>query len=364
MTLDKLTKEAINRIKSYDGKKIRIMEVCGTHTHEIFKSGIRNLLPPSIELISGPGCPVCVTPVKYIDEAIWLAMEKGVTICTFGDLIRVPGREISLADARSKGAAIKIVYSPLDAVSFAKKNPNEEVVFLATGFETTTPASCLAVKNAVEEKIRNFSILTANKTMFNAYLSLKDSVDVFMYPGHVSVMTGMVPYYKLRDEYSISGIVTGFTSSELIRSIDMMIDETIKSRNAEKRTGKKQPFAFNCYENLVHDEPNYRAEEIISSMMKSVDSEWRGLGIMKNSGLELKENFNKFNARKKYDIPNFESKVNSACKCGEVLIGKISPTGCSLFGKICTPEHPIGACMVSGEGACSAYYKYGDFERK
>lgn len=364
MSLDELTRDAIDRIKNYKGDKIRIMEVCGTHTHEIFKSGIRGILPPNIELISGPGCPVCVTPVSYIDEAIWLATEKRITVFTFGDLIRVPGTDMNLALARSKGASVKVVYSPLDAVSIAKENPNEEVVFLGTGFETTTPASCLAVKRAAEEDIKKFTILTANKTMFNAYLSLKDSVDVFMYPGHVSVMTGMAPYYKLRDEYNISGIVTGFNPSEVIRSIDMMIEAISKSRSSEKKSGKIIPFAFNCYEKLVQEKANQNADRLVSSMMKVVDSEWRGLGMIKGSGLELNENFKSFDARIKHNIPEFHSKTNKACRCGDVLRGEIRPTDCPLFGKSCIPEHPVGACMVSGEGACSAYYKYGRFERK
>ena len=195
----------------YNGSKLRIMEVCGTHTHEIFKLGIRRLLPDSIELISGPGCPVCVTPISYIDEAVMLALDKHVTITTFGDLIRVPGTEMSLAGARSKGAKVNVVYSPLDSLEYAKKHPDEQVVFLAVGFETTTPGSVISVREAQRTGVQNFSILTANKTMFNAYLALKGSADAFLYPGHVSTMTGMADYYRLRDEYGISGVVAGFT---------------------------------------------------------------------------------------------------------------------------------------------------------
>ena len=179
------TEKALKIIKNYKGKDLRIMEVCGTHTHEIFKQGIRNLLPENVELISGPGCPVCVTPVGFIDEALWLAYEKNCTICTFGDLVRVPGTKKSLADARAEGAKVEMVYSPLDALDYAKSHPNEQVVFLAVGFETTTPASCVAVRNGKNEGIRNFSILTANKTMDNAYKFLKGSADAFLYPGHV-----------------------------------------------------------------------------------------------------------------------------------------------------------------------------------
>ena len=199
-------------IESYDGPKIRIMEVCGTHTHEIFRLGIRNILPDNIELISGPGCPVCVTPVGFIDEAIYMALEKNVIICTFGDLIRVPGTKMSLAQARAEGATVKMVYSPLDSLKIANENPDREVVFLAVGFETTTPIACLTVKKAKEEGLTNFSILTANKTMPNAYQALKDSADAFLYPGHVHTITGEKDPRELYEKYGVSGVIAGFTA--------------------------------------------------------------------------------------------------------------------------------------------------------
>ena len=196
-------------IESYDGPKIRIMEVCGTHTHEIFRLGIRNILPENIELISGPGCPVCVTPVGFIDEAIYMALEKNAIICTFGDLIRVPGTKMSLAAARAEGATVKMVYSPLDSLKIAKENPDREVVFLAVGFETTTPIACLAVKKAKEEGLTNFSILTANKTMPNAYQALKDSADAFLYPGHVHAITGEKDPRELYEKYGVDLVING-----------------------------------------------------------------------------------------------------------------------------------------------------------
>ena len=199
-------------LESYDGPKIRIMEVCGTHTHEIFRLGIRNILPDNIELISGPGCPVCVTPVGFIDEAIYMALEKNVIICTFGDLIRVPGTKMSLAQARAEGATVKMVYSPLDSLKIANENPDREVVFLAVGFETTTPIACLTVKKAKEEGLTNFSILTANKTMPNAYQALKDSADAFLYPGHVQSITGEKDPRELYEKYGVSGVIAGFTA--------------------------------------------------------------------------------------------------------------------------------------------------------
>lgn len=363
MNSDKKLRDSIEIIKSYKGEKIRIMEVCGTHTHEIFKNGIRRLLSKDIELISGPGCPVCVTETKYIDEALWLSMKKGVTVCSFGDLIRVPGSEMSLAEARSCNAKVKVVYSPIDVVNLAIENREEEFVFLSTGFETTTPSSCIALKKALEYNLSNFSLLTANKTMFNAYLSLSGSVDAFIYPGNVSTMTGMETYYKLRDEYEISGSVTGFSADNIIFSIDRIIDGVVKSRASEKNTGRKKAFAYNCYNEIVLEKRNEKAAKLIDTFMVPIDAEWRGIGVIKDSGLKIRSEFKDFDARIKYHIPEFKSENNMGCRCGDVLLGKIKPTECPLFGNKCIPINPVGACMVSGEGACSAYYKYSAFER-
>jgi hydrogenase expression/formation protein HypD len=342
--------QAKDLITNYKGPKLRIMEVCGTHTHEIFKLGIRNLLPKNINLISGPGCPVCVTPTGYIDEALYLALEKHVTICTFGDLVRVPGTKTSLGGARADGAKVEIVYSPLDAVAYAKEHREEQVVFLSVGFETTTPASCIAVRNAKTEQLGNFSLLTANKTMYNAYLSLKGSADAFLYPGHVSTMTGTKIYEKLRDEEGLSGVVTGFTAGEILSALSVIIEKS--------KLGK--PYAINCYPRVVTEEGLPLAQKLVDETMEPCDSVWRGLGVIKQSGMKLKNNYISYDARIKYSIPPIEGKSNPKCRCGEVLKGICKPYDCTLFGKGCTPEHPIGACMVSSEGACSAYYKYGE----
>lgn len=335
-------------IESYDGPKIRIMEVCGTHTHEIFRLGIRNILPDNIELISGPGCPVCVTPVGFIDEAIYMALEKNVIICTFGDLIRVPGTKMSLAQARAEGATVKMVYSPLDSLKIAKENPDREVVFLAVGFETTTPIACLTVKKAKEEGLTNFSILTANKTMPNAYQALKDSADAFLYPGHVHTITGEKDPRELYEKYGVSGVIAGFTAKELLTAIAVIV-QGIK---------KGEPFFMNCYPRVVRPEGNPVAMKTIDEVMEPCDSEWRGLGIIPMSGQKLREEYKDFDARRKLDLPKIEGKPNPACRCGEVLQGKCKPSDCKVYGKVCTPEHPVGACMVSNEGACSAYYQY------
>lgn len=349
--MEEKKKTAKEIIESYDGEKIRIMEVCGTHTHEIFRLGIRKILPPQVELISGPGCPVCVTPVGYIDEAVMLALKKDAVICTFGDLIRVPGTKMSLSDARSKGAKIQIVYTPLDAVELAKKNPEKQYVFLAVGFETTTPAACLAVKRAKEENLSNFSLLVANKTMPNAYEALKGSADVFLYPGHVNAITGTKLCEELTKE-GVSGVVAGFTAKELLTALAVIIEKS--------KTGK--PFFVNCYPRVVKSEGNLPAQKLIAEVMESCDSEWRGLGIIKNSGQRLRKEYKSYDARLKFQLPKIEGRSNPACRCGDVLQGKCKPSDCKVFGKACNPQHPVGACMVSNEGACSAYYQYGGNE--
>ena len=216
--MNEQAKKARDIIVNYKGRPLRIMEVCGTHTHEIFKLGLRKLLPENVELISGPGCPVCVTPVGFIDEAIWLALEKGCVITTFGDLIRVPGTEMSLAGARAKGAQVRPVYSPLDAVEMARQNPDEQIVFLAVGFETTTPSACLAAETAKNCGLTNFSLLTANKTMPNAYAALEGSADAFLYPGHVNAITGTAICEELKAK-GVSGVIAGFTASELLTAL-------------------------------------------------------------------------------------------------------------------------------------------------
>lgn len=278
-----------------------------------------------------------------------LALEHGAVICTFGDLIRVPGTKMSLAGARAEGAQLRVVYSPLDAVEFAKGNPEKQVVFLAVGFETTTPASCLAVKKAKEAGLKNFSLLVANKTMPNAYQALKGSADAFLYPGHVHAIIGNSLCEKLPQEDGISGVVTGFTAKELLEALAVVVEKS--------KEGK--PFFQNCYPRVVREEGNPAAQKVIAEVMESCDSEWRGLGVIPGSGQRLREEYKNYDARIKFRLPKVEGRSNPACRCGEVLQGKCRPSDCKVFGKGCTPQHPIGACMVSNEGACSAYYQYG-----
>ena len=339
-------------ITGYRGPKIRIMEVCGTHTHEIFRLGIRSLLPENVELISGPGCPVCVTPVSYIDEAIFLAEERHATICTFGDLVRVPGTAGSLAEARSRGARVQVVYTPLDAVAYAKEHPGEEVVFLSVGFETTTPAACLALKRAEAQGLANFSLLTANKTMPAAYEAMASHTDAYLYPGHVCAITGTSLPEALTQQ-GISGVVAGFTASELLAALAVILERS--------RTG--ETFFANCYPRVVRPEGNPAARALVETYMEPCDATWRGLGTLKASGLKIRPAFALRDARVRFSLPSMSGRENLACHCGAILQGLERPVDCPLYGRACTPDHPIGACMVSREGACSAYYLYGGLGR-
>ena len=340
--------EARSFLENYDGPDFRIMEVCGTHTHEIFRQGIRRILSPKINLISGPGCPVCVTPVSFIDEAVFLALEKGCTITTFGDLVRVPGSKMSLAGARAKGAKIKVVYAPFDAVKIAQENPEEQVVFLSVGFETTTPSDVIAVKKAMTAGLKNFSILTANKTMPGAYEAMGKSCDAFLYPGHVHAITGTQICKDMCDK-GVSGVIAGFTGSELLTALAVAV----------KRFGEGKPFFVNCYPRVVKDEGSPAAVAMVDRFMEPCDAEWRGIGTIPMSGMQLRDEYAEFDARKKYSVPDLKPEYKTACRCGDVLQGKITPNQCPLFGKACNPDHPVGACMVSDEGACSAFYMYG-----
>lgn len=340
-------------LETYDGPGIRIMEVCGTHTHEIFRLGIRSILSPAINLISGPGCPVCVTSAGFIDEAVMLAIDHGCTICTFGDLVRVPGSTgsggaASLAAARGKGARIQVVYSPVDAVEYAAAHRDEQVVFLSVGFETTTPSVCLAVLKAEEDKLDNFSVLTANKTMPGAYEAMKDSTDLYLYPGHVHAITGTGICRDLAAR-GVSGVCAGFTAPELLTALAVGV----------RQFEKGEPFFVNCYPRVVRDEGQPAAMRTVERVMEPCDSDWRGIGMIPQSGMQLRSAYAAFDARRKFDLPPVEARNNPLCRCGEVLQGRCLPSDCRVFGKGCTPEHPIGACMVSGEGACSAFYLYG-----
>lgn len=339
---------AKNILASYNGKLLRVMEVCGTHTHEIFRQGIRDVLDTNIRLISGPGCPVCVTGGSFIDAACHLAASVGITVCTFGDLLRVPGSKGNLDDVRSKGGAVHVVYTPLDAVAYAKEHSDEQVVFLSVGFETTTPSSCLAVRHAQNLGLKNFSLLTANKTMDEAYKNLAGSADAFLYPGHVCAITGTQKLSELAQRQGISGAVAGFKAEEILLALVMIV----------QKTAAGQPFFVNCYPRVVTEKGNIAAQKLLAEYMEPCDSLWRGLGNLPGSGLRLRSMYRDYDAKIKFALPDFADGMPHGCRCGDVLKGNIEPQECRLFGAACNPLHPIGACMVSQEGTCAAYYKY------
>lgn len=345
-------KNMIEKIKAMGKKKITIMEVCGSHTMAIFKNGIREILPSNINLISGPGCPVCVTSQGYIDTAIDLSKRKDTIITTFGDMLRVPGNESTLQKEKALGRDIRMVYSPLDSLKIANENPDKEVVFLAIGFETTAPTIALSVKKAFETNIKNYSILQSIKTMPNTMRALvldeKLKVDGFLCPGHVSTVIGVKPYEFLAKEHSLPAVVAGFEPSDIIMAIYNIL-EMIESKNIEVK---------NEYTRLVKYDGNEKSLELINNIFDIEDSVWKGLGNIPQTGLRLKEKYKDFDVENKLGINMLEDKPIKGCICGEILKGRKKPTQCKLFSKTCNPMNPVGACMVSDEGTCAAYYKY------
>lgn len=344
--------EKIDEISEKLKKEIVIMEVCGTHTMAIGRFGIRKVLPKKIKLISGPGCPVCVTPEEFIDKAIEISKLENVDVATFGDMMKVPGSYSSLEKEKANGSNIFIVYSPIDALEIAKINPSKKIVFLSIGFETTAPLIAQTLKIAREKNIKNFFILVGNKLIPPAMEFLLESKDVnidgFICPGHVSVIIGIESYKRISEKYNIPCIISGFEPIDILYSI-YLITKSIIEKKAE---------VINEYKRAVKEKGNVKAKEIIEEVFEVCDSKWRGIGIIKKSGLKLKEEFSEFDAEKFFKISFKEKKKNEKCLCGEILKGKKQPFDCPLFAKICTPENPKGPCMVSSEGTCSAYFKY------
>ena len=348
----KLVKEILEKLKKFDNEDITIMEVCGTHTMSILKSGLKELLPKNIKLISGPGCPVCVTPQEYIDIAIELCKKDNVIVTTFGDLIRVPGTTSSLKREKALGRDIRVVFSPLASLEIAKNNPDKEVVFLGVGFETTAPIIALAVYNAKEKGIDNLSIFNSIKTMPNAMKSLvfnkELKIDGFICPGHVAAVIGAEAFRKLSIEEKLPLVIAGFEPLDIIsaiyRLVEMKVNDEIKLEN--------------LYTRLVKDKGNEKALNIINTVFQVADSQWRGLGIIKETGLKFKEDYKDYDTKNKFNINIINLQSNKGCICGEILRGIKNPYDCKLYGKVCTPLTPIGACMVSEEGTCAAYYKY------
>ncbi len=333
---------------------VRLMEVCGTHTMSIAKAGIRQLLPEGAELLSGPGCPVCVTHQGSIDAFLDLSMQKGITIATYGDMIRVPGsrRGDNLARRRALGASVQVVYSPIDAVDYAVKHPEQEVVFLGVGFETTAPGTAAAVLNAKERGVSNFSVYSLLKRVEPALRALYAMegfhVDGFLCPGHVGTIIGAEGFRFLPEELGIPAVVAGFEAEDILTALVHLLRQTFAGE------AKLQ----NEYRRAVRQEGNKAAVAMIEAVLEPRDSLWRGLGMIPRSGYGFKEEFAAFDAEKKFSIVPGDNDGVPGCKCGEIMKGALHPRQCPLFGKLCTPEDPVGPCMVSSEGACAAAYKY------
>jgi len=335
----------------------KIMEVCGTHTMTIHKFGLRRLLKDSgVEMLSGPGCPVCVTPNEIIEAAIdLLSNHENLILATFGDMTRVPTRKGSLMTSTpAKGSFKKIIYSPEECLLLAKENENKEVVFFGVGFETTIPSIAFTVKKAYEEKISNFSLLSALWLIPPPLKSIVESKDInihgFLYPGHVSTIIGKIPYEFIAKDYKIPGTITGFEPGDILLGINDILDQILEDK----------PSVTIQYKRVVKEEGNPKARSLMYEVFEEKDANWRGLGLIPKSGLKLKEKFSQFDAEKKFGFKiKAQSKDLKGCRCGDVLKGLISPLECPLFRKACYPESPKGPCMVSFEGACLAYYKYG-----
>ncbi len=342
--------------KLCNNQPLKLMEVCGGHTHTIYKHGIEDVLPPDIDLVHGPGCPVCVLPMGRIDDALALARRDGVIFTTFGDMMRVPGSHGSLLDAKADGADVRFVYSPLDAFKLARQYPDREVIFFAIGFETTAPSTAVTLLRAREEKVKNFSVFCNHVTIIPAIKAILDSPDLrldgFIGPGHVSMVIGMRPYAFIAHVHQKPVVIAGFEPLDIIQSVYMIARQIAEGR-AEVE---------NQYKRVVRPEGNVKALEAMARTMELRPFfEWRGLGFITHSALKLRAEFADWDAELRYQVPGVRVADPKACQCGEVLKGVIKPWECKVFGNACTPETPIGTCMVSPEGACAAYFNYGRF---
>ncbi|MCK5071955.1 MAG: hydrogenase formation protein HypD [Bacteriovoracaceae bacterium] len=336
-----------DKIKEISQKDISIMEVCGTHTMSVARFAIKSLLPDNINVISGPGCPVCVTSGTDIETALTMARDESKIVCTFGDMIKVPSQGDNLGNYKN----VKIVYSPLDSLKIAKDNPDKEVVMLGIGFETTAPLIACAIKAAKQMALPNFSVISMHKTVpiaMGAILSDKDAkIDALILPGHVSAITGR-KYFDFIKDYETSGVISGFEALDIMECIYLLVD----LYNNEKLD------VINNYSRIVSEHGNKLAMDTMYDVFETCDSGWRGIGTIPDSGLEIKDEYAAFNARKKFGINVSEVLDPPGCRCGEILMAKAKPSDCGLFGKNCTPANPVGPCMVSSEGTCAAFYKY------
>ena len=348
-----ISRKLAAQIGKISRRSIRLMEVCGTHTMSIFRHGIRSVLPETISLISGPGCPVCVTAQNEIDAFIALSEKDDVIITTFGDLLKVPGSHSSLQEERAKGRDIRMVYSAFDALDIARKNPDRNIVFPGVGFETTAPTIAASIFSAKQMKLDNFFVFSAHKIVPPALLALMENkkvrIDGFILPGHVSVIIGTNAYLPFFERHGIPCVIAGFEPADILQSVLMLVSQI------ESHVSKLE----NAYPRAVSSQGNGKAMKMMGKVFETADAGWRGLGVIPQSGLEIREKFADFDARKKFKIQNSKFKIQkNGCICGEILTGLKEPPECSLYKKICTPMNPVGPCMVSSEGTCAAYYRY------
>jgi hydrogenase expression/formation protein HypD len=345
--------ERIRRLVSGCNRTMTFMEVCGTHTMAIYRFGLRVMLPPEIRLISGPGCPVCVTPNDYLDRAIAICRLPDVITVTFGDMMRVPGSSSSLMEERAKGADIRIVYSPLDAVAIAARNPDRKVVFLGVGFETTAPTVAGSILAAEAQGLENYFVLASHKTIPIPMQVLASDpeigIDGYICPAHVSAIIGAEAYSPLAETYHTPCVITGFEPADMLQGILMLAEQVLAG---ESRVEIQ-------YRRVVRPEGNLKAQAMLEKIFIPSDVAWRGVGVIPGSGLSLREEYRRFDAEKMLPVEVEPTKEHPGCSCGEILKGKMAPQECALFGKSCTPENPVGACMVSSEGSCAAAYRYG-----
>lgn len=341
------------------GHQFRIMEICGGHTHTIYRYGLHDVLPENIELVHGPGCPVCVLPMGRVDDAIAIAKHEGVILTTFGDMMRVPGSGGSLIDAQANGADVRMVYSPLDALKLAEHNPDRKVVFFAIGFETTAPSTAVTLLKAKELGIRNFFVFCNHVLVVPAIRALLDSgetqLDGFIGPGHVTTVIGANAWEFIPKEYEKGMVISGFEPLDMLQAIYQLV----------KQLSEGKPKVDVQYTRAVRPEGNTKAKAVMEQVFELRETfEWRGLGWIERSAFKLKPEFAEFDAELHFDLPQRQVSDPKICQCGAVLRGAILPWECKVFGTACTPENPIGACMVSSEGACAAVYQYGRFSRK
>jgi hydrogenase expression/formation protein HypD len=337
---------------------MKIMEVCGTHTVAIAKNGLRDLMPENITLLSGPGCPVCVTANADIDMAVEIARQPGVILATFGDMMKVPGSYSSLSREKGDGYDIRVVYSPLDALELARQHPEKTVVFLGVGFETTAPTVASAIITARREKIANFVVLSLHKTVPEALRALVNDPSVqingFILPGHVSTIIGLTPYRFLAEEFGVPSVITGFEPVDVLQGVYMLAKQIAEGR----------PSVEIAYARVVPEEGNPTALARMAEVFEPMDADWRGIGVIPGTGLAIRKEYEGLDALVRVPVTPPEPKEHRGCQCGDVLRGAVLPYECRLFGKACVPEHPVGPCMVSSEGSCAAYYRYTDYGKR